>query len=252
MYGYPCHGEPRYKCSDKYSRYPLPKTCANGTVVAQKLDSAVWAAFLYVLERPQVLTDRLNKIHANRRSQKDGLQAKRQDLTRGLLAIDEQEKRLVKAYSAKVINLSQLKSELEELSAKKHTLSQEEQKLEAESVVAVPLLQPNDVERYFRSMKERALSASFEMKQEIIRLFAHQVIFNGRRMLIRAYLPNPIPNEFPPGYSTHKEDHASTTPQSLEYDGRNRRYSFEIKLDLNRPGEILINDEVLDDMPLAA
>ena len=254
MYGYPCHGEPRYKCSDKYSRYPLPKTCTNGTVPAEKLDSAVWAAFLYVLERPQVLTDRANKIHVSRRSHKEGLQTKLQDITKGLLSIDEQEKRLVKAYSAEVINLSQLKSELADLSAKKDALSHEERKLEAESVVVVPRLQPNDVERYFRSMKERALSASFAMKQEIIRLFAHQVIFNRGQMLITAYLPNPIPDEFPAAHNANKEDLVSTTPQSLGYDGRSRYFRFEIKLDLARPGEILINDEVIEKegAPLAA
>jgi len=246
MYGYPCHGEPRYKCSDKYSRYPLPKICTNGTVPAEKLDSAVWAAFLYVLERPQVLTDRANKIHASRRARKEGLQTKIQDITKGLHSIDEQEKRLVKAYSAEVINLSQLKSELADLSAKKDALSHEERKLEAESVVVAPALQPNDVERYFRSMKERMLSASFEMKQEIIRLFAHQIIFNRGQMLIRAYLPNPIPDELPAAHSAHKEGHVSTTPQSSRHCGRNRDFSFEIKLDLNRPGEVFLEDEMLE------
>jgi site-specific DNA recombinase len=254
MYGYPCHGEPRYKCSDKYSRYPLPKTCTSGTVPAEKLDSAVWAAFLHVLERPQVLTDRANKIHASRRARKEGLQTKMQDITKGLLSIDEQEKRLVKAYSAEVINLSQLKSELADLSAKKDALSHEEIKLEAESVVVAPALQPNDVERYFRAMKERTLSASFEMKQEIIRLFANQVIVNRGQMLIRAYLPNPIPDDFPAAHNGHKEDHVSTTPQSLGYDGRSMQFTFEIKLDLYRPGEIFFEGQPFprDETSLAA
>jgi len=252
MYGYPCHGEPRYKCSDKYSRYPLPKTCSIGTVAAEKLDSAVWATFLHVLELPQVLTDRINKIHANRRARKDGLETKRQDLTKGLLAIDEQEKRLVKAYSAKVINLSQLESELAELSTKKDALSQEEKTLEAETAVAVPALDPKDVEQYFRLMKERTLSATFETKQEIMRLFAQQVIFNRGQMVIRAYLPNPIPAEFPA--SVHNREEVSTTSRSLEYGGRSTHRTFEIKLDLARPGEILINNEVIEreDIRLAA
>ena len=252
MYGYPCHGEPRYKCSDKYSRYPLPKTCTSGTVPAAKLDSAMWAAFLYVLERPQVLTDRINKIHVSRRLRKDGLQTKKQDVTKGLLAIDEQEKRLVKAYSAKVINLSQLESELAELSAKKDALSQEERNLEAETAVAVPALRPNDVERYFRFIKEHALTASFEMKQEIIRLFTHQVILNRGQIMIRAYLPSPLPSEFPTADPAHQEDLVSTTPQLLEYGGRSAHHTFEIKLDLAKPGEILINDEILEDNRLAA
>jgi hypothetical protein len=207
-----------------------------------------------VLERPQVLTDRANKIHVSRRSRKEGLQTKIQDITKGLLSIDEQEKRLVKAYSAEVINLSQLKSELADLSAKKDTLSHEERKLEAESVVVAPALQPNDVERYFRSMKERALSASFAMKQEIIRLFAHQVIFNCGQMLITAYLPNPIPDEFPAAHNAHNENLVSTTPQSLEYGGRSVQFTFEIKLDLNRPREIFFDGQPFpqDESSLAA
>jgi hypothetical protein len=38
------------------------------------------------------------------------------------------------------------------------------------------------------------------------------------------------------------------------YGGRNIPFTFEIKLDLAKPGEILINDELLEkeDSPLAA
>jgi hypothetical protein len=95
-------------------------------------------------------------------------------------------------------------------------------------------------------MKERALSASFAMKQEIIRLFAHQLIFNRGQMLITAYLPNPIPDEFPAAHNAHKEDLVSTTSQSLKYDGRNRYFRFEIKIDLARLGEIVVEDEILE------
>jgi hypothetical protein len=72
----------------------------------------------------------------------------------------------------------------------------------------------NDVERYFRFIKERALSADFETKQEIIRLFTHQVIINRGQMVIRAYLPNPIPAEFLVAHSAHQEDLVSTPLQS--------------------------------------
>src|SRR5262249_7277028 len=144
----------------------------------------------------------------------------------------------------------QLKSELAELSARKDALSQEEKALEAETAIAVPALDPKDVEKYFRLMKERTLSATFEMKQEIMRLFAQQVIFNRGQMVIRAYLPNPIPAVFPA--SLHNGEAVSTTSHSSGYCGRNEHLTFEIKLDLTRPGEILINDEVLENIRLAA
>ena len=73
-------------------------------------------------------------------------------------------------------------------------------------------------------------------------------------MVIRAYLANPIPGEFPAAHSGHKENLVSATPQSLRYGGRNIQFEFEIKLDLARPGEILIEDEPLEreGLPLAA
>ena len=41
---------------------------------------------------------------------------------------------------------------------------------------------------------------------------------------------------------------------SLGYGGRNRHFTFEIKLDLDRPGELAVEDEILEreEIPLAA
>jgi len=101
-------------------------------------------------------------------------------------------------------------------------------------------------------MKERTLSATFETKQEIMRLFAQQVIFNRGQMVIRAYLPNPIPAEFPA--SVHNREEVSTTSRSLGYGGRSTHLTFEIRLDLSKPDEVLINDELIEkeNTPLAA
>jgi site-specific DNA recombinase len=254
MYGYPCHGEPRYKCSDKYSRYPLPKTCTSGTVTGQKLDSAVWAAFLNVLERPEVVTDRINEMYANQRARKNGLQDKMQNIAKALFAIDDQEKRLVRAYSAQVINLSQLKSELTELVARKDALSNQKTLLEPDAAVASPELHPDDVRSYFQAVKEQALSANFELKQTIIRLFVHQITLNPGKTLIKAYLPNPVPTAFPAsrydGRNGQNQD--STALPALGYDGRSTHLTFEIKFDLTKPGEVQINDEILEETRLAA
>jgi site-specific DNA recombinase len=239
MYGYPCHGEPRYKCSDKYSRYPLPKTCSNGTLRGEELDSAVWTIFLNVLERPEVVTDKINKMYSDKKGRKDILEKKIITGDKELQAVNDQEKRLLKAYSSNVISLSQLRSEIEELAAKKDALSKEKKMLEREAGAVRPILHLRDVKSYFERVKENTQSANFELKQNIIRLFVDQITTDRGRVLMKAYLPNPVSTAAPTSWCDGRNEDCLSGPVS-------KQYSFQITVDLNQLEAIRIDGEVLE------
>jgi site-specific DNA recombinase len=230
MYGYPCHGKPRYKCSDKYARYPLPKNCTRGTVDAGFLDSAIWRAFLRVLDQPEVVTAKINKMSADKRNRQSAFEKEIQKINKELLALKEQEERLLEAYAAKVIDLSQLKSQMETIAENRSFLLTEKKQLDTVVSTFNPQLSLEEVETYFRNVKEKTQNADFELKKQIIGLFAHQVIVDGKETLIKAYLPNPV---------------STVSPTSWCYE-RNAYYSFEIKLDLNDPQELIFDDERLE------
>src|SRR5262249_38958559 len=140
------------------------------------------------------------------------------------------EERLLEAYAAKVIDLSRLKSQMETIAGNRSFLLTEKKRLETEVSTFNPQLSFEEVETYFRKVKEKTQNADFELKKQIIGLFAHQVIADGKETLIRAYLPNPV---------------STASPTSSCYE-RNAYYSFQVKLDLNNPQELIFDDEQLE------
>lgn len=226
IYGFACHNKPRYKCSDKYSRYPLPRTCTKGTVDAAKVDAAVWTIFMNVLDRPEIVTAQINSRCINHEKQRSDLDKQIKDIERELLSLREQEERLLKAYTMKVIALSKLKEEVDDFAIKRRALEDRRKRIEIDAQATAPGLNDAEVAGYFSDMKDEALNADFDLKQQIIRQFVHQIVINDRVALIKAYIPKPASIESP----------------LSKQQGFNRRYGFTLKIDLDNPGEYTFAD----------
>jgi len=196
-YGYPCHGKPRYKCSDKYARHPLPKTCTEGSIDTAKLDSAVWKVFLQTLERPEVVASQVNKMLADKKNQSSGIEKQMDKVDKEISKLNNQEERLLEAYTAKAITLDQLRDQNESIRTSKEQLLEEKGTLRHALVNFNPEIKAQDIESYFSKARNKAESASFEVRQKIIRLFVNQVIVGDKKAVIKAYLPAPLPTALP-------------------------------------------------------
>jgi len=150
MYGFPCHSVPRYKCSDKYAKYPLPKTCQQGTVDGKHIDSAVWNAFLEILDRPEVVARRVNKMASDEDTRKGRLEGQIVKIEKELSLHVGEEQRLVKAYTAKVISLEQLRIQQEERRKKAKELSEKKIQLQRELGMHIPPLSIASLRNYFQ------------------------------------------------------------------------------------------------------
>ncbi len=224
MYGYPCHNKPRYKCADKYLSHPLPKTCSQPTVPAPLLDSAAWGAFIYALDRPEVVAAKINQLQNDRQMARAEFEKTRNEFAKASLMVAEGEKRLLEAYAAKVIDLMQLRSQMEAITARKESLAQERLRLAGEAPHSPTPLSEDEVRGYFSDAKEKARCAPFELRQQILRLFADRVMVDGTRVCIRAVLPKSV----------------SSASQASVCDGRNVHHAFDLTLDLDCPEDISI------------
>ncbi len=233
MYGYPCHEVPRYKCSDKHSKYPLPKTCDNGSVDTVTLDRTVWTTFLEVLERPEVVAQKIQNMYGDKQNRKADIENQVAEIDRDLSNLTEQEERLLEAYTVKVIDLSRLKTQSNGLAAKKRHLMQSRMRLEAESREFIPQLTQTEIRNYFFDIKEKALAAKFELKQQILRLFLHKVVLDNRKALLAAYLPCPVPTKF---------------MQSGLHE-RNKAYEFQVQIDLDHPDAFSLDQSLITAKP---
>lgn len=224
MYGYPCHRIPRYKCADKWMSYPLPKTCRQPSLAADVLDRTIWHAFVYTLDQPEVVAAKLSKVNGDRQAERTAGDRKRIELKKALAVLAEQEKRLLEAYASNVINLTQLKAQLASITTRKDSLAQEMQRLAGEKPNSPMLISEDEIRRYFDKIKEKTLGATFELRREIIRLFADRLIVDGKRVCLKAFLPKSVAI-------------ASTDPV---YPGRSMHHIFDVAFDLGHPEQISI------------
>jgi site-specific DNA recombinase len=245
MYGYPCHEKPRYKCSDKYLSFPLSRTCKNGTKDSATLDNRIWKTFMRTLNQPDLVATRMNNLRTQKAQLKNEFETRINDIDAKIAVLNNQDERLVQAYTERVLTLSQLKSQIDDLSRKKQILMTEKSRLTIDHVGDVPIPTYEDVSRYFRIINKKAQGASFELRQKVIRLFADRIIVGANKVLVRAYISNPIPNELPFSDSAAStEIVVSTKAPPSGYDGPSRCYRFDIEIDLNDPDKINITDRL--------
>jgi len=106
-------------------------------------------------------------------------------------------------------------------------------RLEAESREFIPQITQTEIRDYFLAVKEEALGARFELKRQILRFFLHQVILDGRKALITAYLPSPVPIEF----------------MSSGLHERNKAYEFQVQIDLDHPDAFSLDQSLITAKP---
>jgi site-specific DNA recombinase len=189
-YGDPCHGKPRYKCSDKSHNYPLPKVCQEGSVDASVLDKAIWDAFFAALDRPEILASKVRSLEGEEKRIAQVREVEEKRVGRELASLDSQEQRLLKAYAEQAITVSQLKRLNNEINGKREKiLNQSSKSSQTPSKKEGFEVSHGAVLKIFAAMREKALRAGDELKQRILQLFVDQVIVGGGTAVIRAYLP---------------------------------------------------------------
>ena len=228
MYGDPCHGKPRYRCSDRQRRCPLPRKCFQGSVSSQTLDTAMWKTFLETLQHPDAILHRMHKMASERRDRKQALRKQIERLQPALKALNEREERFLEAYGAKVISLEQLKTKQQDIEIRRNQLLDESKQLQTMCDASPSRLQEGDIRAYLSQVQQRALHASFRLRRQLIRLFVDRIIIQGQSATVRAYLPTKVPRS-PDGII------ASTSGCSR---GRYEEFPFEIEVALSRKSTV--------------
>ena len=141
------------------------------------------------LESPEVVTSRINGLLTNEKDKKEEVEIQIQAIDKNLALLATQEQRLIEAYTEQVFSLEQLKNQRDVLENKRKVLIEKRKQLEADLIKQTPALSNQEVEDYFNRIKQRATSANFELRKQIIKLFVDKVAVQGSNVNIKAFLP---------------------------------------------------------------
>ena len=241
---YKCHGKDTV-ARDRACR------CTQTPAKVAELDAAVWGHVKALLEDPATLASRFDELARLSELRDDG-QAAVGRWEAQLLRLGREEQRLVDAYQAEVIDLTELKTRREQIQGRRHVLStqrDQEQRLRNEQQAARAVWA--DLEAFCRRVRSRLDEATFAERQRILQLLIERVIVGEDSLEIRHVIPlghgggdsSGQGREEPAGPGHGEGGEPEETP--------GQRPSCRLRSDGVRPAPLLLLDPTVGTEPIA-
>jgi site-specific DNA recombinase len=164
--------------------------CTAKRVRADRLDAVVWQALCQLLRHPHVIPQ-LHQAWAEAKQQNlSALEAQLSPLLQRQQRIERQDQRLLDAYQAEVLNLSELQTRRQKLAAELHQIEQERRQLAQTRQQSIHWQQVIDhAETFYRLLGYNLEQLSFEERQAIAQCLISKVVVTGEAVDIQYVLP---------------------------------------------------------------
>jgi site-specific DNA recombinase len=174
------NGSSYYRCTDRLSKYPLPRECFEHSINAPVFDALIWRNIKELLLNPNLVVEQ-----AKRRQATSPLQSQLETLQNTLKKQEDEQYRYDKAYGQGVMSERRYKDVMYELNEKRETVISEISALEDEMTNQKPVT----VEQYFDGTVKRVENLSFTEKKEIIRKVITKIIATKQEVKIWGRIP---------------------------------------------------------------
>ena len=175
------NGHTYYRCTDRLSRYPLPRECFESSVNARVLDASVWKQIMTLLTQPELV-----RQQAKRWQNKASPIVKRIDaLNAKITGLDEEERRYTKAYGTGFMSERMYKDQAKSTNDRRLQLESERSSLEADLADRPKLT----VEQIVAGTKETLRSLDLTDKTAIIKKTIHKIIATQKEVTIWGQIP---------------------------------------------------------------
>jgi site-specific DNA recombinase len=165
-------------------------TCRSKRVRADRLDEVVWQSLSRLLHQPEVIPQ-MHQTWAEAKQQSiSSIEAQQLQLRQRQQRIERQDQRLLDAYEAEAINLSELQARRQKLAAELQQIEQEVRQLVSARQQTIHWRQVIDNAETFRKLLGDNLERlSFEERQAVTQCLIKKVIVTGEEVDIHFVLP---------------------------------------------------------------
>ena len=174
------NGSSYYRCTDRLSKYPMPRECYEPSMNAPVFDALVWRNIKELLLNPNLVVEQ-----AKRRQATSPLQSQLETLQNTLKKQEDEQYRYDKAYGQGVMSERRYKDVIHELNEKREAVISEISALEDEMTNQKPIT----VEQYFDGTVKRVENLSFTEKKAIIRKVVTKIIATKQEVKIWGRIP---------------------------------------------------------------
>jgi hypothetical protein len=164
--------------------------CPAKLVRAERLDTVVWQALSQLLQKPSVIPHLHQTWAAAKQQTLSGLEAQYAPLVQRRQRLERQDQRLLDAYQAEIITLSELQARRQKLAAALQQIEQESRQLAHTRQQSIQWQQVIDNAATFRQLLGDNLEQlSFGERQAITRCLISKVVVTGEEVDIHFVLP---------------------------------------------------------------
>lgn len=181
--GDPANGSAYYRCTDRLSKYPMPRTCTLGGVNVAVIDSLVWKNIEQLLADPSLVIAQAQRWQ----NTASPLERRSDELTSRLKGFDDEERRYVSAYGSGILSEKIYKEKVQELNENREAIVYELNATEAELMnkPTVPLEQLVD------GVVKLVGRLSFNDKKKVIEKLVTKIVATKEEITIWGLLPIP-------------------------------------------------------------
>jgi site-specific DNA recombinase len=178
-----------YRCSGSDRRRPGGRICAARPVRVDQLDQLVWEQVWQLLNEPELIGREIDRRLEEYR-QSSPVEQRKEKASQELTRIQQQNDKLLDAYQAGLMDLTELRGRVPELRKRQLALEKELQSLALQAVEQDRLVQMRvSMESFLQQLKTSAQKLDVEQKQKIVRLLLREVIVDSDKVVIHHTIP---------------------------------------------------------------
>lgn len=158
-------------------------------IPARQFDELVWQDVCAVLTHPKVIEAALLRAQGGAWLPQE-LQARRENVRKAQLSVDQQIERLTEAYLAGIITLDELKRGRQDLALRQEALASQVRQLAASAAQQLELAQVmSSLQEFCQRVQDGLEQATFEQKRLLVELLIDRVIVTNEEVGIRYVIP---------------------------------------------------------------
>ncbi len=185
------HGYAYYTCRGK--GHPIvscrDEKCPSRFIPAGQLDELVWHDVCEMLTQPELIAQALQRAQGGQWLPQE-LQARRENLRKARVSLEQQLQRLTDAYLANVLGLEEYKRRRLDLEQRQQGVAEQVRQLEASvgrHAELAGLVQ--SIEAFCQRVQQGLSNATFEQKRHLIELLIDRVVVTDEEVEIRYVIP---------------------------------------------------------------
>ena len=180
---YVCHGKSHGIISRRDEK------CPARSVPVEQLDELVWQDVCELLTHPDTIATALYRAQGGQWLPQE-LQARRENLRKARVSLEQQMERLTDAYLANILQLEEYKRRRQELEQRLQVMTEQKRQLEASVGHHDQLAgMVQSVEAFCQRVQQGITEATFEQKRQLIELLIDRVVVTGEEVEIRYVIP---------------------------------------------------------------